>query len=149
MVDETVQPIDLTKHRAQKSIGEEKPAQSRQWSPGYKGKTEKGEFVVLRGTSTGYLVEYTSGPWEGKFIDMPKEIGGATKTVEGLRLSKEEKENFLDMFYNEFPSKYKFIYDRLYYIRNIEPTTSSVLQLIRDEFPVETQMTLNIYLQSK
>ena len=120
----------------------------RKWYPGYQGKTSKGEFVVIRKTERGYLVHYISGPWEDKWIDMPERIGGESKTIEGLRLGKEQKEKLLDSFYTEYPERYNTAYNIIYRYTGKEPTTESVCSYLRDEFPAEFQLILSKFLES-
>ena len=119
----------------------------RRWAPGYKGQTQKGEFTVLRQTDQGYLVEYTSGSWAGRYITMPKETGAPTHEVESLRLSKDQKEELLDVFYDKFPTEFNSLYNYLTRVTGMEPTTASMLNILRDEQLPLFQIALNTFFQ--
>ena len=115
----------------------------RSWSPGYKGKTSQGDFTVIRQTPKGFLVQYTSGPWVDKFITMPKEIGAKTHEMEELKLSKSQKEEVLDIFYEDFPKELESQYNRLWNITDQEPSTSGLINILRSEYPPLFQTSLN------
>lgn len=121
----------------------------REWYPGYRGKTQKGGFVVIRLTDHGYLVEYTSGPWAGKEIVMPKEPGAEIHEIEGLRLTKTQKDELLDVFYDEFPKEFDTLFNYLYRITNREPSTSGMIEVLRNEYPPLFQIALNKYFTKK
>ena len=125
-----------------------KVGSKRNWFPGMAGHTDKGDFVVLRSTKSGWLVQYTSGEWDGKFIEMPSEVAGKTKAMESLRMKKEDKEKLLDMFYNDYPQEYTGVYNLLYRYSKNEPTTDAVMNLIREDYPPLFQLILNKFLQS-
>lgn len=121
----------------------------REWYPGYRGKTQKGEFVVLRLTDGGYLVEYVSGPWEGKEIVMPRETGAEAHEIESLRLTKTQKDELLDVFYDEFPKEFDSLYNHLSRLTGREPTTGGMIEVLRDEYPPLFQIALNKYFTKK
>ena len=121
----------------------------REWYPGFRGKTEKGDFIVLRLTDKGYLVEYTSGPWEGKYITMPREIGAKTHEVESLKLTKDQKEDLLDIFYKEFPWEYDTLHNFLLKTTGREPTTNGMAEVLRNQYPPLFQIALNRFFQKK
>jgi len=121
-------------------------SKERKWTVGELYKSPKGEFLVLRTTPTGYLVEYRSGEWKGTFIDMPRMVGEELKTIEGLKLEKEEQEKLLDTFFDEFPQEYQHIYSYLGGNRGEEPSTESMVTILRDTYPPLFQQALNKYL---
>lgn len=121
----------------------------RDWYPGYKSSTAKGEFVVVRSTDKGYLVEYLSGLWVGKFIEMPKEVGKKTQAMESLKLSSEKKNDFLDKFYDEFPQEYQSIFNYLDRLHSHTPSTDETIVVLREEHPPLFQLVLNKFLQQE
>lgn len=135
-------------YKASKSQLAPQPKEPREWQIGQRNKTAMGAFIVIRRTNKGFLVQYTSGPWEGKYIEMPAVQGKPTKTIEGLRLNKSQKEEFLDLFYKEFPK----VYDSIFYNLNRQtgkpPLTDEMATSLRTNFPVEFQMTLDKYFST-
>ena len=100
----------------------------REWYSGYKGETNKGIFVVLKEKSDGFVVQYLSGPWEGKFILIPKAIGKEFHDLETLKLTKKQQDKFLDIFYDLFPRDYKDAWHE-----NI--TSSKMIKVLKDKHP--------------
>jgi len=125
------------------------PQTERNWYPGHTGETSKGEFIVLRSTDYGYLVKYTSGPWENKRITMPKVIGSPSHELETLKLPKDQKEKLLNIFYDEFPHEYNNLYRFLYRIEIREPTTVHMIEILRNEYPPLFQITLSKYFEKE
>ena len=100
---------------------------------GQTGKTGKGTFKVLRETQDGYVIEYISGEWEGKHLKMPKTIGETPSKMrlESLRLSKDEMNRFLDLFYEEFRQEYNHVH---YSFKEDIPTTKQMFEALRNEY---------------
>lgn len=119
----------------------------RHWLPGFRGKTPKGEFVVLRVADEGYLVEYVSGPWEGKHIVMPKTIGAQTHELESLRLTSDQKEKLLDVFYGEFPKEFENLFNYFYNTTGKAPKTVVMIKVLEEEYPPLFQIALNKFFQ--
>lgn len=119
--------------------------EARRWYPGFRGKNPKGEFVVLRRTEGGYVVQYESGSWRGKIITMPEAVGDPTHELETLNLTKDQKEEVLDLFYNEYSKEYDSIYNYLLHTTNKEPTTIGMIEVLRFEYPPLFQVILNKY----
>ena len=119
----------------------------RDWYPGYKGSTKQGDFTVLRGTSQGYLVKYTSGPWEGKYINMPREIGAQTHEIESLKLSIDQKDQLLQIFYDDYQWEHDAIYDHLERATGRQPKIADLVAVLRDEYPPLFQAALNKFFQ--
>ena len=142
---------DLEKQTKRERTARKVPlyTKERKWEAGELYKSPKGEFLVLRSTPTGYLVEYRSGKWAGKFIDMPKVAGEKITTVEGLKLKKEEQEKLLDVFYDEYTAEFNSIYSHLGGNRGVIPTTASMVILLRETYPPLFQQALNKYLDKE
>lgn len=121
----------------------------REWYPGYREQSKFGEFTVIRTTDEGYLVEYVSGPWIGKFITMPREVGAPVHTLEDLHLKKDQQEEVLDIFYNDFSREFDSLYNYLYRTSNQEPTTTRMIGILREEYPPLFQIVLNKYFQKE
>lgn len=127
---------------SQDETSKEAKVEVRDWQSGHRGKTAKGDFIVLRATPRGYLVQYTSGEWEGKFIQMPRAVGKQTHTMEGLKLSLEDKEAFLDLFYDIYPEAFNnTFYEGI--------TTSKMVTYLRDDYPAPFEMVLQKFYGGK
>jgi len=100
----------------------------RKWYPGFKGETIKGMFEVLKEKPDSFVVQYQSGPWEGKFITMPKTVGGEPQEIESLKLTKKQQEKFLDIFYDLFPEDYRDVWQE-------DITSRGMIKALKDKHP--------------
>ena len=120
---------------------------TREWYPGFRGATSKGEFVVLRRTDQGFLVQYTSGEWSGKYINMPKETWAQSHEVESLKLSKAKKQDFLDSFYKDYSFEFDSMYNQQERLTGQEPSTESMIEILKNAYPPLFQLALNKFFQ--
>jgi len=100
----------------------------REWYPGYKGKTSKGGFLVLKENPESFLVQYTSGEWKGRFVSMPKIVGEKVSKAGFPELTKKQQEKFLDLFYSKYPDLYEELWHE-------GITTRKMVSLIEEEHP--------------